>query len=125
MSIIYKKHDLHPESILIRDFIGEVSVNEIMESWQYLIERKMITDRIKGVINNLSNCNLIMDMEGFKTLMAYIKKQKNLKGIKLAVITETPRTIIFPVIGEFSEKELKIKPFSTMAAAVDWILLDI
>jgi len=33
MSIIYEKHELYPESILIRKFIGKVSVNDSIDSW--------------------------------------------------------------------------------------------
>jgi len=125
MSIVYKKHNLYPESILIREFVGKVSTENIIESWEYLIENKLINENIKGVINNLTGCELIMDMGSFKTLMAYMKKQKLFKGIKLAVISDSPETIIFPVLGESQEGELTIKPFSTMEAAVNWISIDL
>lgn len=124
MSILYEKHDLYPESILIRKFIGKVSIKDIIDSWEYLHENKLIDKKIKGVINNLSGCELIMDMENFKTLIGYLKKQDYIKEIKLAVISDTPKTIIFPILGEEQERELKIKPFSTMEAAVKWISTD-
>ena len=63
-----------------------------------------------------------MDMQSFDILISYLKKQDYLSKIKLAVICDNPRTIIFPTLGERQEQELQIKPFSTMEAAVDWIL---
>ncbi len=125
MSIVYKKHDLYPESILIREFVGKVTTKNIIESWEYLIENKLINENIKGVINDLTGCELIMDMDSFKTLLAYMKKQKLFKVIKLAVISDSPDTIVFPVLGENMERELSIKPFSTMEAAVYWISIDL
>ena len=122
MSIEYVKHDLYPESILIRNFIGKVDVNGIIDSWEYLNKNKLIDKKIKGVITNLTGCELIMDMESFKTLIAYLKKEDYIKKIKLAVISNIPETIVFPFLGEIQESELKIKPFSTMEAAVDWII---
>lgn len=122
MSIEYIKHDLHPESILIRNFFGKVDVNNIIDSWEYLHKNKLIDKNIKGIINNLTGCELIMDMESFKILIAYLKKEDSIKKIKLAVISDIPETIVFPFLGENQESELKIKPFSTMEAAVDWIL---
>ncbi len=123
MSIVYIKHDLYPESILIRNFIGQVNVNDIINSWEYLNQNKLIDKKIKGVINNLSGCELIMDMESFKTLITYLKKEDSIKKIKLAVISDNPETMVFPFLGENQESELKIKPFSTMEAAVNWIIL--
>ncbi len=122
MSIVYRKHDQYPDSILIRDFVGEVSVNEIIESWDYIIANKLIKDSTKGIINNLTACDLCMDMDGFKTLMAYLKKQEYLKGVRLAVICNDPKTIVFPALGESKEPELSIKPFSTEDAALNWVL---
>lgn len=63
-----------------------------------------------------------MNIESFDILLSYLKKQEYLSKIKLAVICDNPRTIVFPSLGERKEKELKIKPFSTMDAAVDWII---
>lgn len=123
MGIEYKKHDLYPDSILIRDFFGQVSVEEIIESWESIIKNNLIKDSTKGIINNLSGCDLLMDMERFKTLMAYLRKKAQLKGVKLAVICDNPKTIIFPTLGESKEPELSIKPFSTMDAAVSWVIL--
>ncbi len=122
MSIVYKKHELYQDSILIRDFFGCVGVNEIIESWEYLIASKLITSSVKGVINNLTQCDLQLDMESFKTLIAYLKKQEALKGVKLAVICHNPLTIVFPTLGELFEQDLMIKPFSTMIAAVAWVM---
>lgn len=122
MGIQYKKHELYPESILIRDFIGEVGVKEIIESWEYLIGNDLIQDSTKGVINNLRGCDLSMDMDGFKTLISFLKKQERLSRIKLAVICDKPEIIVFPALGESKEPELHIKPFSTMNAAVEWAM---
>ena len=124
MSIVYENHSLYPESILIRNFIGKVGVDEIIDSWEYLIENNLIKETTRGVINNISVCNLVLDMGSFETLITYLKKKDYLKKIKLAVICNNPKTIIFPVLGESMESDLKIKPFSTVEAAVHWIMND-
>lgn len=122
MSINYRKHEMYPESILIRDFEGKVSVHEIIESWENIIENKLIKDSTTGIINNLSGCDLNMNMTTFSKLISYLKKHEIFSRIKLAVVCDKPGTIIFPILGERKERDLKIKPFSTMEAAVDWVL---
>lgn len=63
-----------------------------------------------------------MNMESLDDLMAYLKSQTFLKGVKLAVIAENPEIIVFPVLGEKYERKLKIKAFSNVEAATDWII---
>jgi hypothetical protein len=121
MSIEYKRHELYPESILIRKFIGKVTFNEIFDSWKYLCENKQIDNKIKGIVNDLLDCEIEMDLKSFENLLNYIENQDCIRKIKLAVITNNPKIIIFPILGENQKKELKIKPFSTMDAAVDWV----
>lgn len=121
MNFLYKKFDTYPDEILVREFVGEVDVNEIIKSWEYLIESKLLGPGHKGVINNISNCRLVMNMESFKILIDYLKNNINLRKLKLAVITDNPTTIVFPTLAELEEKELKVKVFSTIEAAVHWI----
>lgn len=63
-----------------------------------------------------------MNLESFKTVLAFLKSQPLLKSIKIAVVTDNPDIIIFPILGEDQVKELKIKPFSSVNAATKWIL---
>lgn len=120
MNITVKRHDQFPDSILIRKFAGEVNVNEIIASWEYLCENNFINNKIKGVINDLTDCELKMDMESFAILMDYLKMNECFKDIKLAVVTNTPAIVVFPVLAS-SEYNLMIKPFSTMQAATNWV----
>ena len=120
MSINY---DLHSESILIRNFVGKVTVQDIIDSWEYLRENKLVNKNIKGVLNNLSNCELTMNLKSFEIVLSYIKKQDFLKGVKIAVVSNSSKIIIFPILAEKQQGSLKIKPFSTFDAAVNWILI--
>ncbi len=124
MNITYEKHSLYPEAILIRNFVGKVVANDIIESWKYLYKHQLINHSTKGLINNLQGCELMMDLESFTLLLNYMKSMKYIKNIKIAVIADNPKTIIFPILGHEQERELNIKPFSTMDAAVNWVLLD-
>ena len=121
MSILYKRHDLYPDSILIRDFQNKVNVDEIINSWESLKEDNLLSGKLLGVINNLSDCELNMNMESFRVLMTYLRNDKRFSHIKLAVICDKPSKVIFPILGE-QEGTLKIKPFYTIDAAVEWII---
>lgn len=122
MTIFYENHKQYPDLIFVRNFTSIISVNDIIDSWDYLLDNHLITEGTKGIINNLTACKLDMNMNSFGILTDYLKNHDNLKKIKLAVICNDPEIIIFPMLGELNEKELNIKPFSTEPAAVNWII---
>ena len=125
MTVDYKRHDLFPQNILIREFSGEVIVADIIESWEYFINNKLLDEKVKGVINNLLTCKLNVDMESFNTLMTYMKKQNYLNGVKVAVVCDKPETLVFPMLAEHRYAALQIKPFSSIKAAAVWIIQDL
>ena len=122
MSIHFEKHTTYPDLILIKKFCGEVNVDTIIDSWIDMINQNLIMKTHKGVINDLVNCKLIMNHPGFEKLIAFLKSQKLLRSLKLAVICDSPDKIVYPMLGESVEKELKIKPFTTIDAAINWII---
>jgi len=97
MNIRHKKYNLFPENILVRDFFDN--------------------------INDLTRCELDMDVNGFSTVIEYFKKHKEFKGVKLAVVCDSPGKLVFPMLGEHRYSEMQIKPFSSVEAAVSWIII--
>jgi len=121
MTINYENHGKYPDKILIRKFQGEVCVEDILESWTDLFDSGKLKSTITGVINDLSVCDLKMNMADFKKLLDFLSENEILRSIKLAVITDSPKNVTFPKLAE-SNKELRIKAFSTLQAAEDWII---
>ena len=122
MSIHFKKHPNHPKTILIREFSGKVSGEDILNSWKAVVKTDTITNSTLGIINDLSRSQLTMNMDGFKMVMDLIKSHEVLRKLKLAVLTNSPDNIVFPMLGEHTESTLRIKPFATEEAAITWIL---
>lgn len=122
MSILLKPHIDFPKEIIVRTFEGRVGFNQILDSWKSLKDHQLITKKTVGIINDLSKCDLQLDMNDFASIISYLKTQDYLKHIKLAVITDSPKVIVFPMLGETQEKTLNIKPFNTEKAAVGWIM---
>lgn len=122
MNVLYEKHNIFPTSILIRKFIGRTCSSDIINSWEYLLKNNLIDSHIKGIITDLTVCDLNLDLESFEAVLYYMEKQDCLKKIKCPVISNNPKIIIFPFLAEKQSTELKVKPFSTIEAATNWIL---
>ena len=125
MSYFIKRHDLYPELITIRTFSGTVNSKEIIDSWKSIIENNVNNKNLIGIINDLTNCELQINLDSFKNILDFMNKQDFLKKLKIAVIRESPNQIIFPFIAQKNEKDLNIKPFSTMNAATNWIIINL
>ncbi|MBP1670024.1 MAG: hypothetical protein H6Q21_2390 [Bacteroidetes bacterium] len=110
--------------ILVREFKDKVNVDLIIESWEYLLTRQILTGKHIGVINDLCRASLDMNMDSFSRLIHYLKANPFFSKIKLAVICDTPNKIVFPMIGEYNIRELKIRPFTTLEKSIEWILED-
>ena len=121
MAIHYDQQNYPSGIIFVRNFVGDVEVEDIIQSWKFLLTNNMLGDDVIGVINNISACNLKMDVNSFYHLIEYLKTEEVFKRIRLAVICEDPKKIVFPSLGEFIQ-DLKIKPFATYEAAIDWII---
>lgn len=121
MKVKYEKLSSPKGNIFVRRFKEEVVFDDLTSSWEYLIDKNKLDDSVIGVINDLSCCELKLNKTSFKKLLSFLKDNPKLKNLPLAVYTLDPKNIVFPVMGS-EETDLKIKPFSTMEAAVDWII---
>lgn len=122
MPILSNMHTSYPETILFRQFVGKIEKQDIYESWKQLIDNDIINQNLKGIVNNLNGCDFMINIDEFNFLMNFLNQHDNIKKLKIAVVTDSPQKIIFPMLGEKQEKELNIKPFSSNKAAEEWIL---
>lgn len=122
MKIEYDKYQYHSEHILIRKFHDSIDIQDITDSWDYLIQNNMLNHTHKGVINDIRDADLNMNIYSFNTLLNFLKANELFHELKLAVVCDTPGKIIFPILGDSLNTDLNIKPFSTTEAAAEWIL---
>lgn len=87
-----------------------------------MISENLISNDMKGVLNDFTSCKLEMNMVSFQKVLAFLKSNKNIAKLKQAVVTNDPKTVVFPMMVETHDKELKIKPFSTESAATSWLI---
>ncbi len=121
MSIEHNILSFSNDAIILREFYGEVSVFDIIESWEMLIRNQTINGNTLGVINDLTHCNLNMNVSSFQTLIDYLSKNHLISRLKIAVVTNQPEIMVFPSLGEVFTASLSIKPFSSKELAILWV----
>ena len=121
MTILHESFLAHSEEIIFRKFAGDVYVEDIIQSWEELLKSRTLTPAHRGVINMVGNCNLHLNPDSFETLMKYLKANPVLSRLKLAVVCDTARNIVFPMMAEEEEHTLKVRAFTTIEAALKWV----
>jgi hypothetical protein len=122
MNITHSKDKNSDSNIIMRRFSGKVCVDDIINSWQEIERQQLICKDTIGVINDLRDCELCLDMNGFKELMAFLQEQDYLTGLKLSVVTSKPAAIIFPIMAEIKQTNFMVKAFSDIDESKNWIL---
>lgn len=107
-----------------REFNGGVSVNQMIDSLESIVDAYFMKFQSVKVMFNLSKCTLEFTREEYVNLMTYLKAKRGLRKIIFAVITEIPKNAVFAHVAEHTIPCLKIKLFSTTDAAENWLLMN-
>ena len=109
------------DDVIIRRFSGDVDVEMIIASWDYIFHNVGETDSYRGVITDLLDANLMMDIPHLEVLMEYMQNNLEIfRNIKLAVLIDNTK-VILPILAGRRNHEYKIMPFVTEKAAMLWI----
>ena len=117
-SVEYNTNDIN---ILIRTFKGPGTMDDIISSWEYVINNGLITKNHKGVISDFRDTNTQIELADCEKLSNFFKENIDVfKDLKMAQIIDSP-LIAFPILFEKYYPDFKSRPFSTMKAATNWI----
>jgi len=108
--------------ILVREARGRVTFSEIYNSWQDMITSGVLNASLIGIINDFRELELDASINDVNKILKLIDDNYDIfKNIKIAVVVDSYKNIVFPMIVEKISKRVAIKPFSTLKAAEDWV----
>jgi len=109
------------DNVLIRRFTGDITQEDIIESWRVLFSRYKDLGRYNGMIIDLLNARLVQDRNKFNEMVRYvIGKLDRMTDMKVAVVMDTPQVTQI-ILMDHMIKQLQIRPFATLKGAMDWI----
>ena len=95
---------------------------DIFNSWQHLVRDGWFTPSLTGIINDFREMELDAEVSDVKEVVKLIEGNFNVfQGIRIAVVVDSYKNIVFPMMVEKLSKKVEIKPFSTFEAARDWV----
>jgi len=109
--------------ILYKTYFDGITVNDITSSWLYAFEKKLIPKETKGFIVDYRSSSMNFDPEMHTEIAKFYQQNIHVFGNqKVAVLTEKPKDVVISILVKEMDRGYESKPFSTMEAAVDWIL---
>lgn len=121
-----KKYEYHFNSslgILFKTYYGLITIEDIESSWEYAFENNIIPKENKGFILDYRNSHFDIPIENYKAIPNFYKKNLDVFGNqKIAIITLEPKDTVVPVLVAMEDDGYASRPFSTMEAAIAWVL---
>jgi len=109
------------DNVLIRRLTGDVSQDDLTESWRLLFSRYEDLSIYKGMIIDLLNARMLQDRHKFNQMIKYVRGKLDRMGdMKVAVLMDTPQVTQF-ILMDHMIKQIQIRPFATIKGAMDWI----
>jgi len=109
--------------ILFKYYYGPIDLQTIVNSWNYAISNRIIPTEINGFILDYRKGSLQIDLNKFSTIPDYYKAHPEIfENKKIAIIVDKPRDIVVPMLVREKDSGYESKPFSTLEAAMQWIL---
>ncbi len=109
--------------ILVRSIRGKADFEEIFDSWKDLINEDYFAPPVIGMINDYCGAELKVDISDMKKIKVLLEDYPDIfKSVKIAVVVDSFKNIVYPMIVEKVSEQANVRPFSTVKAARDWIL---
>ncbi len=119
----FKYHYDSTLGILFKTYYGLISIEDIESSWEYAFKKGLIHKEIKGFILDYRESGFNITPNQSSAIADFYKKHIDIfGGYRIAVLTENPKDIVIPTLVEMQDEGYSSKPFSTLKAAIDWVL---
>ena len=119
----FKYHFNSSLGILFKTYYGLITIEDIESSWNYAFKNDLIPKKIKGFILDYRNSNFNIRTDRYTAIADFYKKHIDVFGnFKIAILTAEPRDIVIPILVESLDEGYSSRPFSTIEAAIDWVL---
>jgi hypothetical protein len=108
--------------IFYKNYVGDVFFEDLFNSWEEVIQKKLIPKNVKKFIINYKKAKITFVFEKAVDIANFYKKHDDIFGnSKIAMVMETPDQVVFPHLVELENVTFTVKTFYTLEAAIRWL----
>ncbi len=109
--------------ILFKYYYGQISIQDIERSWTDAFEKGLIPSNVAGFVLDYRGATFAFSRFEYTSIPEFYKQHLDVFGNKkIAIVTESPKDIVIPLLVEQKDEGYASKPFSTLEAAIGWVL---
>ena len=110
--------------VLFRCYTGPLTTEQEKEMLTYAVTNGLINENVKGMVLDMRMAEFDFQPEDAHQIIDFVSKDPLLASLKYAILVDSPDQIIYPLLGAMYKESAKLKPFSTEAAAIKWIIAE-
>lgn len=118
------EHHYDPENqIFHKNYHGEISLEDVIDSWEKLIREKIIPENTKRFIISYKEAKILYQPRDAVFIANFYKKHDRIFArSKIAAIMVTPDQTVFTHLLQLENVDFEIESFYTPEAAKKWVL---
>lgn len=121
MSGLIYKYD-YRDRIMFKYYFGLITVENVKESWRDAIEKKLIPGDVIGFVLDYRSAHFDIKPGRHIEIPEFYQQYPHVFHKKrVAIVTENPEDIVYPMLIQTKDKGYMSEPFSTVDAAISWI----
>ncbi len=108
--------------VLIKNYYGTITLEDIINSWRFAFENDLIIKGCKGCILDYRNAEMNIEAKVSKQISSFYRENISyFKNQKIAILTNKPHDTMVSMLFRREDIGYESRPFSTFKAALDWI----
>ncbi|GAG58255.1 unnamed protein product, partial [marine sediment metagenome] len=105
------------DNVILRSFKGDVSYQDILNSWDDILAKFEDLTAYNGLISDFLEADMHHEDKNLNELVDFLKNHLDkISGMKLAIVMDTPH-VTRTIMMDQKMKSLHIRPFTTRQSA--------
>lgn len=110
--------------IFMKKHIGDVSMQDIKDSWQWAFENNIIPKGTTRFLLDYRDAIILDTVKSSNSIMEYYKENlKYFENTKIAIVSEEPKNVALSILISKNDYSYESRPFSSFENAIDWLRL--
>jgi len=106
-----------------KNYFGEITLEDVINSWEKLIREKAIPENTKRFLVNYKEAKILYKPRDAVFIANFYKKHDEyFAKSKIAAIMVTPDQTVFTHLLQFENVNFEIESFYTRQAALKWVI---
>jgi hypothetical protein len=109
--------------ILTKRHIGEITILDIIDSWEWAFKTELIPDGTKRFLLDYREAIVHETLKSSESIVKFYHNNiDQFRDSKFAIVSENPKNVALSMLVQKQDSNYQSRPFSTIEKAIDWLI---